>query len=233
LAIELGMSNQYSKDLSVNVKRGNKTKIKNGGWCSVAPHGYINNIVEKTVEIDTERFNLVRKMWDLALTGRYSIKQICDIANNDWGFKTIRKRKIGGSPIAVGTLSKVFKNPFYYGRVKNSENENSGNHQRMITYMEFQKVQRNFEKSGRKALTSCSFNYTGMIFCGECRCMITAESKVKYKCPKCKKRQTAKHPKVCSCGYSLNLLEIPKTKFYTYYHCSKSKQKCSQKSIRK
>jgi len=31
MSLEFGVSNQYSRDLSVNVKRGNKEKILNGG----------------------------------------------------------------------------------------------------------------------------------------------------------------------------------------------------------
>lgn len=231
LAIEFGMSNQYSRDLSINVKRGNKTKIKNGGYCHVAPQGYINNKIDKTVELDDERFLLVRKMWDLALTGVYSLKQICTIANDDWGFKTRPKKRTGNVPLSVRTLHGILINPFYYGKVKNGEDENIGNHKAMITYDEFQKVQTLLKGKGRKAETSCSFTYTGLFYCGNCTCAITAETKVKYKCPSCKKRQTAKHPRVCSCGYKITSGDIGKGKFYTYYHCSKSKKKCDQKSV--
>ncbi|CAL2095619.1 conserved protein of unknown function [Tenacibaculum sp. 190524A02b] len=231
LSIEIGMSNQYSRDLSNNVKRGNMTKIKNGGHCHVAPQGYINNKVDKTIEIDPERFDTVRKLWDLALTGVYSLKQICTIANDDWGFKTRPKKRTGNVPLSVRTLHGIFINPFYYGKTRNGKNEGIGKHKAMVTYNEFQKVQSLLKSKGRKSKTSCSFTYTGLFHCGECTCSITAEKKVKYKCPKCKKRHTAKHPKVCSCGYQITLSTINKGKFYTYYHCSKSKTKCSQKSI--
>lgn len=230
LAIEFGMSNQQSRDISVNVKRGNKTKINNGGWCGVAPHGYINNVIDKTIEIDPDRFDIVRKFWDLFLTNNYSLQQICEVADK-LGFKTIRKKRIGGVPLSLSTLHGILVNPFYYGKVKNGSNEGTGNHKAMITYMEFQKVQEILKARGRKSKTSCSFLYTGLFRCGQCDGGITAEKKVKYKCSKCKKRQTAKHPKVCSCGYHITSADINKGKFYTYYHCSKSRDKCQQKSI--
>ena len=34
LTIEMGMANQYSLDLSRNIKRGNKTKLEQGGFLS-------------------------------------------------------------------------------------------------------------------------------------------------------------------------------------------------------
>ncbi|MGG8497913.1 recombinase family protein [Tenacibaculum sp. TC6] len=231
LSIEIGMSNQYSRDLSNNVRRGNRTKIKNGGFCHVAPQGYLNNKVTKTIEIDNERFYLVRKMWDLALTGTYSLKQICTIANDDWRFKTRPKERTGNVPLSVRTLHGILTNPFYYGKVKNGENENIGNHTAMVTHREFMEVQRFLSNKGRKSKTSCSFTYTGLFYCGECACSITAETKVKYKCPKCRRRHTAKHAKVCLCGYNITSATIDKGTFYTYYHCSKSKKKCAQKSI--
>ena len=37
LSIELGMSNQYIRDLSENVKRGNREKLRRGEWINRAP----------------------------------------------------------------------------------------------------------------------------------------------------------------------------------------------------
>lgn len=232
LAIEFGMANQYSRDLSLNIKRGNKTKVKKGGWCHVAPQGYINNRLEKTIEIDPERFSMVRKMWDLALTGQYSLQQICDVANNEWNFKTLKRGMTGGVRLRKGTLHGIFSNPFYYGYIKDGGHEAWGKHKPMITFKEFGEVQKIFRSEYHKTFTNSSFAYSKLIKCKECTSMITAETKVKYKCPKCDKKQTAKHPKMCSCGYMITKKDILKGRFYTYYHCSKSKGKCSQKSIR-
>ncbi len=95
LTVEMGMANQFSLDLSKNVKRGNKTKINKGGVCGVASHGYLNNKVDKTVYSDPDRFHHVRKMWDLCLTENYSVSEICKIADKDWNFKTGFKRCFG------------------------------------------------------------------------------------------------------------------------------------------
>ncbi len=229
LTIEFGMANQYSRDLSVNIKRGNSTKVKNGGWCHVAPYGYINNRLEKTIEKDPERFEMIRKMWDLLLTGEYSMKKICDIANNDWGYRSRKNR-----PMTTGSIHALFNKPFYYGYIKSGENSGWGNHQPMITYEEFHKAQEIMKAKGRKAHTNDKeYTFSGIMRCGECDAAITAETKVKYNCPKCNKKQTAKHPKKCICGYELTYSDVAKGKFYTYYLCSNGKTPCSQKVSRK
>lgn len=231
LTIELGMANQYSLDISKNVKRGNKTKIANGGWCGVAPHGYLNDKLEKNVVVDVERFHMVRKMWELMLTGTYSVSQICDVANDEWGFKTIQKKKVGGGKLAVSSLYLIFTNHFYYGWSQCGENGNIGNHQAMVTEGEFEKVQQILRRRGRQADSNPEFALTGNIKCGECGCSITAEEKVKYRCPECKQQHNAKFPVVCKCGYQLTLEDVGKGKWYVYYRCTKKKGKCCQKYI--
>jgi DNA invertase Pin-like site-specific DNA recombinase len=74
--IEFGMAQKYVDDLSKNVKRGLKTKVQNGWYPGVAPIGYLNYTDPKTAEKrlikDPERFPLIRRMWDLMLTGLYT-----------------------------------------------------------------------------------------------------------------------------------------------------------------
>ena len=43
LSIAFGQSKYYVDNLSENVKRGNRQKLRNGVWPSKAPYGYINN----------------------------------------------------------------------------------------------------------------------------------------------------------------------------------------------
>lgn len=235
LTIELGMANQFSLDLSKNVKRGNKTKIEKGGWCSVAPHGYLNDRLNKTVTKDPDRFEMVRKMWDYYLTEKYSLQEICNIATEQWNFKTIRKKKIGGNPIQISSLYNIFTNPFYYGRVKNGENHNWGIHEPMVTLAEFERVQQILCREGRKGQTSYEFPFSGLIKCSDCNSGITAETKVKYFCPKCRQPHTAKTPKKCKCGRQMRPKEVLKGNWYTYYRCTKkldTDKKCTQKCVR-
>jgi DNA invertase Pin-like site-specific DNA recombinase len=86
--IEFGMAQKYVDDLSKNVKRGLKTKAEKGWYPSTPPSGYLSNKVRLTGEVnvvkDPERFPLVRRMWDLMLTGLYTPPQILELANKTW-----------------------------------------------------------------------------------------------------------------------------------------------------
>jgi len=92
-SVESGMANQFIIDLRKNSRRGMEGKAQRGWLPCHAPMGYINNQLEHTIEKDPERFDLVRKMWDLMLTGNYTPPQIRRIANKEWGFKTKQYRK--------------------------------------------------------------------------------------------------------------------------------------------
>ena len=56
-------------------------------------------------------------MFDLYLTGQYSLAEICKIADKDWGFRTIKSKRMGGVPLCVASLYKILISPFYYGKV--------------------------------------------------------------------------------------------------------------------
>jgi len=43
MSVEFGMANQFILDLSVNTKRGQRTKAQNGWLPTKAPIGYLNN----------------------------------------------------------------------------------------------------------------------------------------------------------------------------------------------
>lgn len=68
LIIEMGMANQFSLDLSKNIKRGNKTKIQNGGFCSKAPIGYKNCKETRSIIKDPLKFKKVQKLFKMYLT---------------------------------------------------------------------------------------------------------------------------------------------------------------------
>jgi site-specific DNA recombinase len=76
MSVEFGMANQFILDLSKNVKRGMKAKYEKGIRPTLAPLGYLNDKIEHTIITDPERFSLIRKMWDLMLTGGYTPEKI-------------------------------------------------------------------------------------------------------------------------------------------------------------
>ncbi len=132
--VESGMANQFIIDLRKNSKRGMEGKADRGWLPSRAPLGYINDKIEHTIVEDPERFDLVRKMWEMMLTGNFTPPQIRDIANDEWGFRTLKSKRVGGVPIANSVIYKMFSNLFYTGMFSWSGRVyQSGNHKPMIT----------------------------------------------------------------------------------------------------
>eukprot|EP00825_Cyclidium_porcatum_P049897 TRINITY_DN872_c0_g1_i3.p1 TRINITY_DN872_c0_g1~~TRINITY_DN872_c0_g1_i3.p1 ORF type:complete len:258 (+),score=38.68 TRINITY_DN872_c0_g1_i3:441-1214(+) len=82
MQVEFGMANQYVKDLSIDVKRGMRQKAERGWFPSTTlPIGYAHNTayslgVDSEIKINKEQFDILRKLWKLLLTGKYSIADL-------------------------------------------------------------------------------------------------------------------------------------------------------------
>ena len=239
--IEFGMAQKYVDDLSKNVKRGLKTKAEKGWYPSTPPSGYLSNKVRLTGEVnvvkDPERFPLVRRMWDLMLTGLYTPPQILELANTKWGFRTRLTRKQGGKEIARSAIYEVFTKPFYYGWFefpKGSDRWYKGNHEPMVTEAEYDRVQRFLGRNGNpRPRTHGVFPFTGLIRCGECNGMVTAEEKHQLMCGNCRFKFAYRGKDSCPrCQTPIAKIAKPHFLHYTYYHCGKSKNpSCRQKSV--
>jgi len=207
MAVELGMANQFIRDLSTDTKRGLSAKVERGWMPGRAPLGYINNRFrekgDKDIIIDKERFPLVRKMWDLLLDKQLPTAQIYDIATDDWGF-----RVRSGNKMAKSKIYDLFTNPFYYGKFSYRGEVRDGCHQPMITEDEFERAQYILGNRSKRRIRTHDFSYTGLIKCGECGGSIVAEEKHKTQ------KNGNKH-------------------HWVYYRCSKRiKRTCSQKCVR-
>src|SRR3989344_9515374 len=206
MAVELGMANQFVRDLSTDTKRGLRAKAEKGWLPGRAPLGYINNKYKekgkKDILKDPERFPIVRKMWDLLLEKKCSIQKIYDTATNEWGLRNPSGRKPAKSKIYD-----MLSNPFYYGHFRYGGTLNKGNHEPMISEAEFNQAQYILGLRNKPQNRTHAFAFTGLIKCAECGSSITAEEKVKHQ----------KNGNVHQ---------------YTYYRCTKKKNPlCSQHPI--
>ena len=212
-SVESGSANQFILDMKVGVRRGLNSKIAKGQAPILAPLGYLNTKHEVRGENyiikDPEKFELIKKAWELMLTGKYSIPKLLDIANNEWGLRTRKTRHRGNAPINKSTMYDIFTNIFYTGLFMYRGETINGKHPPMITVGEFDKVQMILGKNGKPRAKSHSFAYTGIMLCGECGSAITA-------CEKTKLIKTKNE-----------------LKDYTFYYCShrkKGTEDCSQKT---
>lgn len=178
LSIIFGYSKYYVDALSENIRRGNRTKVENGWRPSRAPIGYRNDPDTRTTVPDPDTFALVRRLWELMLSGAYTTHQVCDIGAKRLGLRTRKKKRSGGTPLSVSAIYKLLSNPFYAGIIVWGGQTYPGKHERMVTLDEFDEVQRLLGRPGRAKQQRHVFALTGMIHCGECGRMVTAEEKV-------------------------------------------------------
>lgn len=240
--VEFGMANQFINDLSKNTKRGLKAKAEKGWLPSGAKPGYMNDKYaergNKTVVKDPDRFPLIRKAWELMLTGEYTPPKVLTVMNKEWGYRTPKRKRLGGKPMTRSYLYKVFTDPFYYGEFEypvGSGNWYKGKHEPMITKDEFQRVQAILGRKIKARPKTRVFDYTGLFECGECGAAITAEDKLQCICTGCKKKFSCKTRDNCSyCGLLISEMSNPVILHYIYYHCTKRvNPKCTQGSITK
>ncbi|MFZ4500581.1 MAG: recombinase family protein [Minisyncoccia bacterium] len=165
----------------IDIKRGLEKCASMGKLPTKAPIGYMNDKYQmkgnKEIHNDPERFELVRKMWKLMLTGTYTALHIREIATEEWGLRTKNGKKLARSGIYW-----IFRNPFYYGMFEfpsGSGKWHQGIHNPMITAEEFDRVQVLLGRKGKPRPKEHIFEFTGMMHCGECGGVITAETKTK------------------------------------------------------
>ena len=207
LSIAFGQAKYYVDNLSQNVHRGLKYKIKMGVWPALAPWGYKNDRNLKTVVLDPAKAGVIKKAFELYSTGKYTLHDMCMYFYENG----IRERK-SGDPPETGTVRDVFKRPFYYGYMLFKGELYKGTHTPIITKDTFDKVQQVIKERGwfhsrLYARPRYDFAFTGFIKCHYCGCSVTAESRPFF-FPKTNNRVN-----------------------YLYYHCTKKKKStvCCQK----
>lgn len=177
-SVETAAANQFIIDLRKNSIRGTESKAQKGWLPSRAPTGYKNvgnTKGEKTIEIDEERFHLVRKMWDMVLEGE-RISDILRTVNKDWGLTTRKFRNSGGKELSKSVIYRIFSNVFYTGKFLYKGKLYEGKHTPMVSQEEFDTVQKLLQRTNSPRPYKQDFAYTGIIKCGcGCENSITAE----------------------------------------------------------
>ncbi|MCC7434215.1 MAG: recombinase family protein [Methanoregulaceae archaeon] len=206
LSIENGMSTAYIQDLSRNVKRGMRGKFERGWLPAKAPVGYRNDFDSKEIIVDPQRFGLVRRGWDMLLTGDYSVAQLVDRLQAE-GLTYYRRGK-QPLPVSRNTVYRMLRDRFYVGEIKFNGETRTGKHQAMVSESEFEHVQRILagrHRSTRKR--KHDFPFHGSFICEHCGCAIVGEKKFKS------------YP-----GTKRNVE-------YVYYHCT-GRRGCGKQGIR-
>ena len=200
--LAFGQSKYYVDNLSENVKRGNRQKLRMGNWPNKAPFGYMNDRATKTIYVDNERAGYVTKAFKQFASGGYTYVDIRDFFTNH------SIRNPSGTILHLDKVKRILTDPFYYGVMRFNGELWEGNHKPLISKKLFDQVQKVVKQHSRKQkIVKHQFAYLGLAKCGECGASITAE----------------KHNK--------HYHRTNRDAEYVYYRCSKKKGACSQKYV--
>jgi site-specific DNA recombinase len=244
MAVELGMANQYVRDLSVDTLRGLRTRENVKGYPNgVAPMGYSNDMSREPGDrgwvIDTNCFSVVQQVLEMFATGKYSIRQLTRIANDEMGLRTPVHKRQGGKKLVLSYVAgTLLRNPVYAGFFivgDGTRRELNKTVPRMISEETFWKTQRILQSKGRPrpSLNKDLFPYKRVCACGGCGGTITAEGKDQLICSNCRHKFAYSKKSSCpKCDMAIIDMESPKYLRYDFYHCTKRKDPlCTEGSI--
>lgn len=219
LAVHFGSANQYSRDLSENVKRGMRARVEMGLFPGRPPTGYLssNNRDEKCLAvIDEQRGNIIKEVFEKIAYENISARKVYD-----WFIKEKHFKPISNKTFSLGNYYLMLHNTFYYGVFeypKDSGNWYKGKHEPLITRELFDLVQEKIKEQTLKSdYSSKEFAFTRLLTCSLCGSGITADKRIKtqkngnkheyiyYKCTKVRNRN-------CNFGFIKEIDLIEKLK---------------------
>ena len=202
LNMAFGQSKYYVDNLSENVKRGMRHKVRLGIWPVEAPLGYLNDKNTKTIIVDPVRSKIVKKCFELFAEGKHSFSSISEFLYIN-GVVTRLGRKINPS-----TIKRKLSNRFYLGILDYKGELHKGIHKPIISKTLFDAVQRQINRIEKpRYKLGKNFPFIGLARCGECGGAITGEEHLKL------------------------VKRLHKKVRYVYYRCSKKFGVCNQKYI--
>jgi len=184
LSIAFGQSKYYVDNLSENIKRGIRQKLRNGIWPAWAPLGYLNDKNQRKIVVDKEKAKYIKRAFEMYSTGEYPLAQIRKIINS---LGLVGKK---GKMLSVSNYQYMLKNPIYYGVIEYNGEFYDGKHEPIITKKLFDSVQEVMaRKSKPKTPKLKPYVYRGFFRCGECGCFITTETQKGHNYLRCTKRK--------------------------------------------
>lgn len=205
LQIHFGMANQYSRNLSQNVRRGYKYKVQRGEYPRPAFYGYENYGIKGTKNIRLHSFAapIIKEMFRLATNDQYSISYLQNFLYE----RGLRTKK--GNRIMKSSVYRILTNNAYYGYFLHLGELYKGSYEALITKEQFDAVQAVLKNRSKPKFIQSTFRhpYNGLLKCATCGCSITTTIKTKK--------------------YERTNREAT----YTYHHCTKKKIGCTQEWI--
>lgn len=204
LQIHFGMANQYSRNLSQNVRRGLYHKAERGEFPRSAILGYEGYGERGNRKMKPHPFEspLIIEAYQLAKTHYYSLGYISEFLYK----KGLRTKK--GKKVHKNHIYKILTTPTYYGYFyHNGELFKATSYEPLISKSLFDDVQKALKDRSKPKKSIWGHIYNGLIKCTDCGCAITTTVKRKFY------RRTNR------------------TADYIYHHCTHRRGNCNQQPI--
>lgn len=241
LMTEFTRATRDSDDKSEAVKRGNRTKLKEGHIPGGRlGQGFIHqkNSRGESINIaDPDRFPLLQKAMNLVLNQSHTPLEALDKLNLEWGYRTRQTRRCTPKPLSRSCWYSILADKKYCGEIDRSEGVFNAGFSKMIEPDDFEKIQVILGRKGRRR-TRKEWAFAGEMTCGECSGAIINDEKWQIICPECKtKFHKGRTTNACpECRLNIEDMKQPKILHYHWLRCGKTKKllnghRCSQKSV--
>ena len=170
LSIALSNAKYYIDNLSENVKRGNRQKLRQGEWPGQKPLGYLYDHRLRNIVPNPKTAKIIQKIFKDFSTGRYSLEAIS---------KKLAQYEItskNGKPRSNSSIYNLLTNQLYIGIMQWKDEVYEGKYQPIISKQLFDKVQEILRQRGkpRKKKQRHNFPFCGLFRCS-CGAAITAQ----------------------------------------------------------
>jgi DNA invertase Pin-like site-specific DNA recombinase len=174
----------YVRNLRDEVKKGFYGRLKQGIYPLPAPVGYLDRGAGRPKAVDPDTAPHVRWAFERYSTGATSLDELT---------RDLRKRGLHtrrGRWIAVNTVSKMLRNPFYIGiiRIGTTNELFQGEHQPIVKKATFDRVQAVLEGRFARKVAKHDYIFRRFVRCASCDRHLTGERKkgryVYYRCYK-------------------------------------------------
>ena len=162
--IQVVIARNYIENLREEVRKGMREKAEQGIYPSRPPSGYCNNKLEHTIEVDSNKAPIARRMFELYASSQHSLNGVRGILKMEFGVN-----------LAKGYLERLLKNPFYQGQFVWEEKLYSGTHKPLVSGELFEQVQAVFRGHNKPKYRRHDFAFSGLLRCAYDDCTVTAE----------------------------------------------------------
>ncbi|HNU60244.1 MAG TPA: recombinase family protein, partial [Aquaticitalea sp.] len=158
LQVAFGQSKYYSDNLSENVKRGIRQKLRTGKYYGTVPLGYIYNHKTRNINPHEVKGKIIKKAYEEFAEGKHSLRTL-SARLSFWG--VVNKK---GNNLGISAVHRILTNPTYTGIIVWNGESFEGNYEPLVSRATFEAVQKMIHQKSRprKSKHKHDFPFTGL-----------------------------------------------------------------------